>query len=92
MRVLYILLWLLYDMLCLKLVSERATARKSMVGSGDRSERIRTYNYPQNRITDHRIGLTVYNLDAVVETGELDEIINALKTAEHLELLNSEEA
>ena len=63
-----------------------------MVGSGDRSERIRTYNYPQNRITDHRIGLTVYNLDAVVETGELDEIINALKTAEHLELLNSEEA
>ena len=75
-----------------KLASERATARKSMVGSGDRSERIRTYNYPQNRITDHRIGLTVYNLDAVVETGELDEIINALKTAEHLELLNSEEA
>ena len=63
-----------------------------MVGSGDRSERIRTYNYPQNRIADHRIGLTVYNLDAVVETGELDEIINALKTAEHLELLNSEEA
>lgn len=75
-----------------KLDSERAGARKDMVGSGDRSERIRTYNYPQNRITDHRIGLTVYNLDTVVETGELDEIINALKTAEHLELLNREES
>ena len=91
-RALKILQSRLYDMQRQKLDSERATARKSMVGSGDRSERIRTYNYPQNRITDHRIGLTVYNLDAVVETGELDEIINALKTAEHLELLNSEEA
>ncbi|MBQ4358762.1 MAG: peptide chain release factor 1 [Proteobacteria bacterium] len=82
----------LYDLQRSKLDSERAGARKSMVGSGDRSERIRTYNYPQNRITDHRIGLTVYNLDTVVETGELDEIIKALKTAEHLEQLNSEEA
>ena len=91
-RALKILQSRLYDMQRQKLDSERATARKSMVGSGDRSERIRTYNYPQNRITDHRIGLTVYNLDAVVETGELDEIINALKTAEPLELLNSEEA
>ena len=81
----------LYDLQRSKLDSERAGARKSMVGSGDRSERIRTYNYPQNRITDHRIGLTVYNLDTVVETGELDEIIKALKTAEHLEQLNSEE-
>ncbi|MBR4985861.1 MAG: peptide chain release factor 1 [Proteobacteria bacterium] len=81
----------LYDLQRTKLDSERAGARKSMVGSGDRSERIRTYNYPQNRITDHRIGLTVYNLDTVVETGELDEIIKALKTAEHLEKLNSEE-
>ena len=82
----------LYDLQRSKLDSERAGARKSMVGSGDRSERIRTYNYPQNRITDHRIGLTVYNLDTVVETGELDEIFKALKTAEHLEQRNSEEA
>lgn len=81
----------LYDMQRQKLDSERAGARKNMVGSGDRSERIRTYNYPQNRITDHRIGLTVYNLDTVVETGELDEIINALKTAEHLEMLSAED-
>ncbi len=82
----------LYDMQQSKLDGERADVRKNMVGSGDRSERIRTYNYPQNRITDHRIGLTVYNLDTVVETGALDEIINALKTAEHLEQLNNEES
>ena len=81
----------LYDMQQSKLDGERADVRKNMVGSGDRSERIRTYNYPQNRITDHRIGLTVYNLDTVVETGALEEIINALKTAEHLEKLNNEE-
>lgn len=82
----------LYDMQRSKLDTERADVRKNMVGSGDRSERIRTYNYPQNRITDHRINLTVYNLDTVVETGDLDEIINALKTAEHLEQLSNEEA
>lgn len=81
----------LYDMQRNQLASERASERKSMVGSGDRSERIRTYNYPENRITDHRIGLTVHNLSNVVETGELDEIIKALKTAEHLEKLNNEE-
>jgi peptide chain release factor 1 len=52
--------------------------RKSQVGSGDRSERIRTYNYPQNRITDHRIGLTLYKLDQVMEEGLLDEIIDPL--------------
>jgi peptide chain release factor 1 len=82
----------LYDMQQSKLDNERADVRKNMVGSGDRSERIRTYNYPQNRITDHRINLTVYNLDTVVETGYLDEIIGALKTAEHLEKLSAEEA
>ncbi|MBQ9818429.1 MAG: peptide chain release factor 1 [Proteobacteria bacterium] len=82
----------LYDLQRTKLDSERAGARKSMVGSGDRSERIRTYNYPENRITDHRIGLTVHNLSTVVEQGALDEIIKALKTAEHLEKLNSEDA
>ena len=91
-RALKILRSRLLDMQRQKLESERADVRKNMVGSGDRSERIRTYNYPQNRITDHRIGLTVYNLDTVVETGELDEIIKALKTAEHLEMLSRENA
>ena len=57
---------------------ERADARKSMVGSGDRSERIRTYNFPQNRCTDHRVNLTSYNLDGVIN-GDLDEFIDALK-------------
>jgi peptide chain release factor 1 len=58
---------------------ERAQERKTQVGSGDRSERIRTYNYPQNRVTDHRIGLTLYRLEQVLE-GALDEIIDALIT------------
>jgi peptide chain release factor 1 len=58
-----------------------ASTRKSLVGSGDRSERIRTYNFPQGRITDHRINLTLYKIDAVMD-GELDEIVSAL-TAEH---------
>ncbi len=57
---------------------ERSDARKSMVGSGDRSERIRTYNFPQNRCTDHRVNLTSYNLEGVMN-GELDEFIEALK-------------
>ena len=58
---------------------ERAKDRKTQVGSGDRSERIRTYNYPQNRVTDHRIGLTLHKLEQVLE-GNLDEIIDALNT------------
>ncbi len=66
--------------------------RKSAVGSGDRSERIRTYNYPQNRVTDHRIGLTIQKLDQIVE-GRLDEIIDALileEQASKLERLNDD--
>jgi peptide chain release factor 1 len=59
--------------------SARASDRKNQVGSGDRSERIRTYNYPQGRITDHRINLTLYKLDKALE-GDLDEVINALLT------------
>jgi peptide chain release factor 1 len=58
-----------------------ASTRKSLVGSGDRSERIRTYNFPQGRITDHRINLTLYKIDAIMD-GELDELVAAL-TAEH---------
>ena len=60
-----------------RLASERAGARRSMVGSGDRSERIRTYNYPQGRVTDHRINLTLYKLEEVME-GDLDEVIQPL--------------
>ena len=61
--------------------AKEASERKSLVGSGDRSERIRTYNFPQGRVTDHRINLTLYRLDAVLD-GDLDELISAL-TMEH---------
>ncbi len=65
---------------------DRAADRKTQVGSGDRSERIRTYNYPQNRVTDHRIGLTLHKLDHVLE-GALDELIDALNTHDQAERL-----
>ena len=67
-----------------------ASQRKSQVGTGDRSERIRTYNYPQGRLTDHRIGLTLYNLEAVLN-GKLDEVFDALATAQKSEMLKSGE-
>ena len=67
----------LYDMQRQALDSARSEARKDQVGSGDRSERIRTYNFPQGRVTDHRINLTLYNLPKVME-GELDEVLEAL--------------
>lgn len=63
--------------------------RKSQVGTGDRSERIRTYNYPQGRVTDHRIGLTLHRLDAVLD-GDLDEIIDALITTDRSEKLKNQ--
>ena len=63
-----------------------AAQRRSQVGSGDRSERIRTYNFPQGRLTDHRVGLTLYKLDAVMD-GDLDDIIDALTTARQAEQL-----
>ena len=66
--------------------ADAAAARRSQVGSGDRSERIRTYNFPQGRVTDHRIGLTIYHLDAVMN-GELDQLIDALITADRAEQL-----
>ena len=59
------------------ILGERAAARKIQVGSGDRSERIRTYNFPQGRVTDHRINLTLYKLDRMIE-GEIDEVVDAL--------------
>lgn len=70
----------LYDEQRTKLDSERAADRKAQVGSGDRSERIRTYNFPQGRVTDHRINLTLYKLDRVVAGDSLDEIIDPLIT------------
>ena len=69
-----------------KQASEIAADRKSQVGTGDRSERIRTYNYPQGRLTDHRIGLTLYKLEDIVN-GNLDEVIDALITADRAEKL-----
>ena len=62
---------------------ERAGERKNQVGSGDRSERIRTYNFPQGRVTDHRIGLTLYKLEAFID-GDLDEMIESLTIADRV--------
>ena len=69
----------IYDMMLAEQQAEMAADRKNQVGSGDRSERIRTYNFPQGRCTDHRIGLTLYKLDAIMQ-GDVDEIIDALVT------------
>ena len=69
-----------------KQASEIAANRKSQVGTGDRSERIRSYNYPQGRLTDHRIGLTLYKLEDILN-GNLDEVIDALVTADRAEKL-----
>ncbi len=66
--------------------SAEAAKRRSLVGSGDRSDKIRTYNFPQNRLTDHRIGLTLYSLDKVME-GEIDEIVEGLRVADQTERL-----
>lgn len=79
----------LYDLVQSQQHEQIAQERKSQVGTGDRSERIRTYNYPQGRVTDHRIGLTLHRLDAVLN-GDLDEIINALITTRQSELLRGE--
>ncbi len=70
----------LYEAERMKLESERAANRRSQIGSGDRSQRIRTYNFPQGRVTDHRIGLTLHKLDLVLQGEALDEIIDALIT------------
>ncbi len=70
----------LYDMERTKIAEARAAERKGQVGSGDRSQRIRTYNFPQGRVTDHRINLTLYNLPQVLQGEALDELIDALTT------------
>ena len=76
----------LYDVRLQAQQHAEAAQRKSLVGSGDRSERIRTYNFPQGRVTDHRINLTLYRLDAIIE-GELDELVEALTLEHQAELL-----
>jgi peptide chain release factor 1 len=76
----------LYDKFQQEQNDELAEARKSQVGSGDRSERIRTYNFPQGRVSDHRINLTLYKLDAFLD-GDLDEMIDALTTSDQAEKL-----
>ncbi len=70
--------------------SEQMQKRKSLVGSGDRSDKVRTYNYPQNRVTDHRINLTLYSLDKIIE-GNIKEIIEALQVAENAEKMKAGE-
>lgn len=85
-RAMQILRARLFDMERQKAESERSESRRSQVGSGDRSERIRTYNFPQGRVTDHRINLTLYKLDRVME-GELDELVDALISDHQAKLL-----
>ncbi|MBE5860146.1 MAG: peptide chain release factor 1 [Butyrivibrio sp.] len=78
----------LYDLEMQKAHDAEASLRKSQVGTGDRSEKIRTYNYHQGRVTDHRIGLTLYKIDSILD-GDLDELIDALTTASQAEKLSS---
>ena len=73
----------LYEAELEKQTKEQADARRSQVGSGDRSEKIRTYNFPQGRITDHRIGLSMYQVDSFLN-GDIDEMIDALNAADRL--------
>lgn len=77
----------IYDVERQRLDDERASNRKSQVGSGDRSERVRTYNFPQGRVTDHRVNLTLYKLEKIVEGEDLDEIIDALITQDQADRL-----
>ncbi|MDZ5761341.1 peptide chain release factor 1 [Lyticum sinuosum] len=77
----------IYDMQRQSVEDERSEARRIMVGSGDRSERIRTYNYPQNRVTDHRINVTSYNLESVINDGDIDQFIEKLITENQMAML-----
>ena len=78
----------LYEIEQTRIQSENDGLRRSQVGTGMRNERIRTYNFPQGRVTDHRIGLTLYKIDSVMN-GDLDEIINGLATADQAEKLKN---
>ena len=90
-RAMKILVSRLYDAERARQQSDRAAARRSQVGSGMRNERIRTYNFPQGRVTDHRIGLTLYKIERIMD-GELDELIDALGAAERTGQLGQTEA
>ena len=79
----------LYEAEQVKLVDEYTAQRRSQVGSGMRNERIRTYNFPQGRVTDHRIGLTLYKIDSIMD-GDLDEIIDALSASDQAEQLKAQ--
>jgi peptide chain release factor 1 len=81
----------LYDLERQRLDTARAAERRGQVGSGDRSERIRTYNFPQGRVTDHRISLTLHKLPQVIEGEALDEIIDALITEHQASLLAAQD-
>ena len=76
----------IYELEYSRRMEERSRKRKTMVSTGDRSAKIRTYNYPQSRITDHRIGLTMYNLQNFID-GDIGEMIGALQLAENAERL-----
>ena len=73
----------LYELERKKINDDRSAERKTQVGGGDRSERIRTYNFPQGRVTDHRINFTLYKLDRVVSGEALDEVVDALAAEDH---------
>jgi peptide chain release factor 1 len=81
----------LFDLERQKSETDRATTRRDQVGSGDRSERIRTYNFPQGRVSDHRINLTLYKLDQVLSGDALDELVDALTTDHQASLMTSED-
>jgi peptide chain release factor 1 len=78
----------IYEMEQEKLRSERAADRKTQVSTGDRSAKIRTYNFPQGRLTDHRIQLTLYNLEDIMK-GHIDEVIQALRVQDNLDKLQA---
>ena len=77
----------LYELERSRIDQERSADRKSKIGSGDRSERIRTYNFPQGRVTDHRISLTLYKLDQILNGEGLEEIINGLVADDNVKKL-----
>ncbi len=81
----------IYEQMQRQQQAEVAADRKSQVGSGDRSERIRTYNFPQGRCTDHRIGLTLYKLEAIMQ-GDVDEVIEALISDHQTRLMSQQES
>ena len=81
----------LYEMERNKRDAERAANRKEQVGTGDRSDKIRTYNYPQGRVTDHRINLTLYKIDQITNEGDLDEIIDALIADDEARKINEQD-